>query len=296
VDTHASWDALARQARQHGPVPAHRLPDADADSVLTCPTLVGLPDGRASHLLHVLDGQWFTQRVRASTLGRDDLWVTSAVAPLVTVLFEGPLPLRSGGELSTAAHFQQAVVGPRGWLPAVPAGGLVALRISGGVVETTAVPALSSSPEQDQFARELLGRHYRNAAWNVDDEPTTRLTLTRAVAASVLEVPHLFVEPRTPLDELLYDPLHETYRHDWRDVAAWQGEGNVSFTVQGMPAALHAELDRRARLYGMAFDQFTIAVLGHLAWRTPFAEDLEPWEGWVAADDAPEPAPLRPLP
>jgi hypothetical protein len=28
----------------------------------------------------------------------------------------------------------------------------------------------------------------------------------------------------------------------------------------------------------MTFDQFVIAILGHLAWRTPFAEDIEPWE------------------
>ncbi|HET6560284.1 MAG TPA: hypothetical protein VFG72_00265 [Marmoricola sp.] len=40
------------------------------------------------------------------------------------------------------------------------------------------------------------------------------------------------------------------------------------------------ELDARARRYGMSFAQYVIAVLGHLAWRTPFAEDMEPWEDW----------------
>ncbi len=30
----------------------------------------------------------------------------------------------------------------------------------------------------------------------------------------------------------------------------------------------------------MSLDQFVVAVLGHLAWRTPFAEDMEPWEHW----------------
>ena len=143
MDMHASWDALARQARHCGPVPAARLSDEDLDAVLSGPTLVGLPDGRASHLLHVLDGQWFTQRVRAATAGRDDLWVTSALAPLVTVLVEGPIPLRSGGELAMAAHFQQAVVRPAGWIPAVPAGGIVALRIMDRVVEARAVQQLT---------------------------------------------------------------------------------------------------------------------------------------------------------
>ena len=47
-----------------------------------------------------------------------------------------------------------------------------------------------------------------------------------------------------------------------------------------MPEALHVELSRRAHRYGMSFDQYVIAVLGHLAWRTPFAENMEPWEHW----------------
>lgn len=297
MDTHASWDALARHIRRSGPRPACQLTDLDLDAVLSGPTLVGLPDGRASHLVHVLDGQWFTQRVRASTAGRNDLWVTSAVAPLVTVLVEDALPLTSGGELAMAAHLQQAVVGPDGWLPAAPAGGLVGLRIVDGAVEAAAVPELPASLVRDQDARELLGRHYRNESWHVDDEPTTRLTLTRAVSASVLEVPDLFAEPRTPLDELLYDPLREAHLHSWRDIAAWQVEGNVSFSMQGMPQGLHSELERRARVYGMSFDQFVIAVLGHLAWRTPFAEDLEPFDDWLpTGDERPAPPHLRSLP
>lgn len=297
METHASWEALARRIRRHGPLGARRLSDEDADSVLSGPTLVGLPDGRASHLLHVLDQQWFSQRVRASTAGRDDLWVTSALAPLVTVLVEDPVPLRSGGELAVAAHFQQAVIGPAGWLPAVPAGGIVALRIVDGAVEVRAVPELATSLAQDQSVRELLARHYRNESWHVDDEPTTRLTLTRAVSASVLEVPDLFAEPRTPLDELLHDPLEDAHGHCWRDTAAWRGEGTMSFAVQGMPQALYAELSRRADVYGMSFDQFVVAVLGHLAWRTPFAEDLEPFDDWLpAAEVQSEPRRLRPLP
>ena len=55
----------------------------------------------------------------------------------------------------------------------------------------------------------------------------------------------------------------------------------MSFCLGAMPVALHSELSRRAEQYGMSFDQFVIAILGHLAWRTPFAENIEPWEQWL---------------
>ena len=54
----------------------------------------------------------------------------------------------------------------------------------------------------------------------------------------------------------------------------------MTFTIGDMPVALHMELSARARMYGMSDDQFVIAVLGHLAWRTPFAEDCEPFDFW----------------
>jgi hypothetical protein len=52
-----------------------------------------------------------------------------------------------------------------------------------------------------------------------------------------------------------------------------------------MPEALYIELTRRADVYGMSPDQYVIAVLGHLAWRTPFAEDMEPFEDWLPPTD-----------
>ena len=44
----------------------------------------------------------------------------------------------------------------------------------------------------------------------------------------------------------------------------------------------------------MTLDQYVIAVLGHLAWRTPFAEDLEPWDGWAPAEEGTV-TPLHPV-
>ena len=180
------------------------------------------------------------------------------------------------------------MVGPDGWLPDVESGGLVALGIVRGQVEVVAVePAPDLRHEQD--VRELLARHYHNEGWFSDDEPTVRHTLTRAVTASVLEQPSLFAAPLTPLDELLQDPLQEQHQHHWRDTSAWQQLNTVSFSVVGMPEALHIELERRAHVYGMSLDQSVVAVLGRLAWRTPFAEDMEPFEDWAPppSDHAP---------
>lgn len=64
------------------------------------------------------------------------------------------------------------------------------------------------------------------------------------------------------------------------------------FSIVGMPEALHGELRNRAGHYGMTTDQFTILVLGHMAWRTPFAEDMAPFESWVTQPGA-LPARLR---
>ena len=70
----------------------------------------------------------------------------------------------------------------------------------------------------------------------------------------------------------------------------------MSFTVEAMPEYLYGELDRRARKYGMSFDQFVVAVLSHLAWRTPFAEDLGPWERWAVPDRSETMATVTTLP
>jgi hypothetical protein len=105
--------------------------------------------------------------------------------------------------------------------------------------------------------------------------------LVRAITLAHLEDPTVFAEPLPPLDELLYDPLEQQVdAHHWREMAECRQEFTVSFSITGMPEYLHNELSRRAQVYGMSFDQYVIAVLGHLAWRTPFAEDMQPWESW----------------
>ena len=102
----------------------------------------------------------------------------------------------------------------------------------------------------------------------------------------------------SPLIELLHDVLSEhSRRHLFDDTAAWDTGEVVAFSVAGMPEALHGELSRRAGRYGMSLDRFIVATLGHAAWRTPFAEDLGPWEDWDLSDAGRAPAPrqLRPV-
>lgn len=227
----------------------------------------------------------FTLRVRAATIGRRDLWTTAAVEPIALALSTYLLPLTSGGELSRAGHGLSAFIGPDGWLPDVPARGLIALGISNGSVTIRKIDndELPDLPEQ-QRTRALIAAHYRRQRWwRGEYELETRpAELVRAVTLAQLEQPGLFSRPWPPLDELLHDPLEQQVdEHHWRDFAAGRQENTVSFTVTGMPEALNIELTARARLYGMSFDQYVIAVLGHLAWRTPFAENMEPWESWI---------------
>lgn len=285
-------EALSIALRSSGP---RTLSDAERNLLYGHPCFVGLPDGRGAHLLHALEARWLTQRAPTATAERNELWVTSALAPLVTVLVERSLPLAAGGTLAMAEYHHPALIGPTGWLPSVAAGGLVALRVVHGEVEVRAVdPPVHSLPEQ-QRARELLGRHLRADNWYDDDDGNNRrFALTKALGSALLEDPAFLREPWPPLDELLHDPLREQHGRHWRDsAAAWQ-DGAVSFCIADMPGSLHGELNRRAMLYGTTFDQFVVTVLGHLAWRTPFAEDLEPWESWVPEDEPlPPPLPLR---
>ena len=169
------------------------------------------------------------------------------------------------------------------------------MRLDGDVLSAEAVTENEWDLPRVTQACEVTAWHYRvSRTWSESERPDAA-DVVRAVVNAVLEVPDLFSCPLPPLDELMHDPLDARHEDEWRDRAAWSQQHTVSFAVTGMPEALHMELERRARTYGMTFDQYTIAVLGHLARRTPFAEDMEPWDGWAPPRDSPlsEPIPLR---
>jgi hypothetical protein len=124
-----------------------------------------------------------------------------------------------------------------------------------------------------------------------NEDPRLHINVTRTIATARLEAPDLLSAPTLPLQELLSEPIDDRTPDMWRDFMAWRQDDTVSFSLEGMPSGLYSELNRRAHRYAMSLDQFIIAVLGHLAWRTPFAEDMGTWEDWD-----PERAGLLPSP
>ena len=292
-------EALTQTARRTGPLPLDVLTqqvrrqlrrpvdeDEVAEAVYSMLTLVGLPDGRVTHLLHHLEGQVLTTRVRSSTVGRRDLWTTPALLPLTLILSDGPLPLTTGGVLRAAEHLNPALVSDDDWLPARQAGELVGLRITDGHVEPLAIDELQGTAKEHQAVRAMLSRRLRHERYFGDpDDEDLGFDLVRAVVRAVAEDPDLLRTPVPPLDELTHLVHERSDNFRWRDLAAWRGEEAASFSVTGMPEVLYNELSRRATRYGMSFDEYVIAVLGHLGWRTPFAEDLGPWEQWEPAAD-----------
>ena len=268
-------------------------------TVESATVLVGRPDGRVCRLLDVLEGQTLTHRVTAATGGRTDLWTDLSLLPLHVCALYDPIPLMTGGEIRAAEFGHSALVGPRGWLPEVPAGGLLAVSVEAGRVHLEQLPdGVNASPEHEQGVRETMARHIRLEGWWSDfGEPNREAELNRAIGNALLEDPTLFATPVSPLIELLHDVLTEhSHRHLFDDTAAWEAGEVVSMSIAGMPESLYGELTRRAHKYGMSFDRFVVATLGHAAWRTPFAEDLGPWEEWDRPDSvAPALTPLHPV-
>lgn len=307
----------ALQALADGPLPADevarrmrrrfRLRVVDARLVEMIgertPLLVGRPDGSVIRLIDLLEGSVFTVRMAACDGMRRDLWASLALAPLIAWMDREGLFLTSGEPLSRGSFEHETIVGPTGWLPAVAPGSLVSLTVIGGRVEVAAVvDGAQVSAAEEGRVRRSLSRHYRTATWWTEEDLTERLyDLTTAVATALVEDPALLRRPTLPLDELLYVAVRQCEQdHHLRDVSAWSGGENVSFSISGMPEALHGEITRRARHYGMSDDQYLILAMGHLCWRTPFAEDLGGEFGWEPArwprpDDPDGPPRLRPV-
>lgn len=202
--------------------------------------------------------------------------------PIISILLMDSIPLVGGGQVRLSRFGHHTLVGPAGWLPPVGRGDLLGLRIEGGAIRIEEIDgAALPAPADDQQVRSTIARHYRCERWwgGPDALESRPAELTRAVAHAVLEDPALLEHPQRPLDESLYDALEQRADdHHWRDFAAARQGETVSFSISYMPEALHSELQGRAKQYGMSLDHYVIAILGFLAWRTPFSENLEPWE------------------
>lgn len=258
--------------------------------------LVGRPDGSITTLLHLLEGQVLTHRVTSPTAGRTDLWTREGLEPLFASAATGEVHLADGRPLRAAEHGHQALLGPPGWLPEAGVGDYLGFAVRRGRVAVELVdPDTFPGLVAEQEVRAVLSRHL-HVFHGLDDLVPRRLQLCQALGNAVLERPTLLADPVPPLEELLHRPLDVAEQdHFARNIAAWC-EDTVSFVVAGMPEYLHGELEHRARRYGMSFDQFIVAVLSHLAWRTPFAEDLGPWESWSDESSPTDDASVTALP
>jgi hypothetical protein len=266
------------------------------DAIEPSTLLVPRPTGEIDHALAVLEGNVLTHRVRAPLRGRTDLWLGAGVQPLLNVAAFRPLQLADGsGEVRRAETGWDALVGPPGWLPAVDRYELIGLRIVGQrlVVEPVQEDDLPA-PNQQLRVRQMLSSIYVGENFlHGDDRSARSAEVARTISLALLEDPELFATPYPPLDELLHNPLQRDLDLDhWRSVAVGQQCETIGFWLDGVPAGLHFELTARARQYGMTDAQFIVALLSTLAWRTPFAEDMEPWPDW---DPEQPPARISPL-
>jgi len=255
------------------------------DAIEPSTLLVPRPTGEIDHALALLEGNVLTHRVRAPLRGRTDLWLGAGVQPLLNVAAFRPLQLADGsGEVRRAETGVDALVGPPGWLPDVDRYQLVGLRITDQrvVVEPVLEDDLPA-PDEQLRVRQMLSLIYvrENFLQTGDDLSTRPAEVARTISLALLEDPELFATPYPPLDELLHNPLHRDLDLDhWRSVAVSQQSETVGFWLDGVPTGLHIELTARARQYGMTDAQFIVALLSTLAWRTPFAEDMEDWSDW----------------
>ncbi len=281
--------SVALLARRAGRELRDRSIDQDAviREIEASVLLVPRPSGVVDQVLSVLEGNVLTHRVRAPLAGRNDLWLGAGVQPLLYLAEFRPIPLADGsGTVSRAGSDMDVLIGPQGWLPDVGRYELIGLRITGQGLEVVSVDESDLPPPvEQQRVRRFIGDLYsRNRYWyGTDDSLHTRpAEIARAISLALLEDPDLFATPYPPLDELLHDPLERDRDLDiWREIATCQQVETVSFGIVGMPVALEIELRRRSAVYGMSMDQFVTALLSTLAWRTPFAEDMEPWGNWV---------------
>ena len=158
------------------PAPAAELkdarvtPDRVAATVMTTTVLVGRPDGQVFRLLDVLEGQTLTHRVAAATPGRTDLWTN--LSPNRSTPTPGSTHCHwTGGEL-TAAVRAPRLIGPSGWLPDVPAGDLIGLRVENGQVQVLPLPdGVDATPEREQEVRATLPGTSARRVWSTS-EPT----------------------------------------------------------------------------------------------------------------------------
>lgn len=245
---------------------------------LSGPSFVLRPDGRYDTAARLLQGSCFTTRPRRSPRDRV-LWLSRDVDPLLALNL-ARLPLLGGGDVSAGAGDTPTWVGPDGWLPEVPPGGLLALSWNGAALKVSPTPAVPAG-DSDRVAdvRKMLAAHA--SARHRDRWPhTAARPLTAVVLSALIEDPTLFSTPVPPLSEL---PLPEDLRPLAEDSPRAE-TGGYEVLQLPLPRRVHRELQRRADLLGDHLPDYAAMLLGAAADRLlPSARPR--YDGYAPYDD-----------
>jgi hypothetical protein len=255
---------------EHGPLPLDQLhsfalerevtrarSSGSLRSSLTGPGFVLRPDGRYDTAARLLRGSCFTTRPRRSS--QDGvLWLSRDVDPLLALNLTS-LPLKGGGEARGGAGNTPTWVGPRGWLPDVAPGELIALTWDGEALDVRPLATVPAADSDTVAAtRTLLAAHAsarHRGSWPYSSAPP----LTTVVLSALLEDPQLFREPLPPLSELL--PLPEDLRPLADDIPFREMDGYEVLQL-ALPWRVHRELSRRADLLGDRLPDYAAMLLG----------------------------------
>lgn len=237
------------------------------------PRFVHLHDDVYDATANLLDGSWFTVRVRYRRPGRTQLFVDRELGPLLPLLKRGGLPLLAGGEVHYREHGPApGLVGPPGWLPDLDSGALLGLQLRSGRLAVVPVE-VDEEAVADEMAqlRELVTRHAH--VIDRDHFYAGRSSLHRdaddfgtVVLSAHFEAPDLLRRPLPPLDEILQLP-HEVGPAEWSRHLLDAADDGETLTLAGVPRGLLSELQRRAARMSITVSEYVVLQLGANAWR-----------------------------
>lgn len=213
-------------------------------SLLSHPSCLQRPDGRWDTTLRLLVGSTLTVRVR-SRVREDVLWIHQDLEPYVPLVIRAGVPLASGGRVRRGDSQVLTWVGPPGWLPPIPDGGLLGLSWDGTQLSVRPVqnPPAADDPAVGS-AIALLRQHASSPRgidrWRVRE----RLSFAGTVTSALMEDPDLFALPLLPLSELLMLPMTAAPR-GWDELPV---EGQQVLVPLSLRVA--DELTRRAQALG----------------------------------------------
>ncbi|MCW2669953.1 MAG: hypothetical protein JWO27_1850 [Frankiales bacterium] len=260
--------AVQNHLMLHGPCTVEEIHEAlAAQAIMTTRTATGvrnaltgspfafrLPDERWDLTSRAMSGVILTVRPR-SRLRDSVLWVHRDLEPFDGLLTGREVPLLSGGCARLGGGSEvRTLVGPDGWLPEIPPGGLVGLRWSGHALDVFPIEQpVPTDPAALAPVRDLLRRHSESLSQPHRVKPE----LAAVFLSALREAPELFSQPLPPLSEIL--PLPE---HAFDDTALWEAHRDGRRLTLHLPPRVYDELSRRADLLGEQVPDHAAVLLG----------------------------------